>query len=159
MKILFVCTGNSCRSAMAEAYLKKRLNDLGKKEISISSAGISPYAGMGATEEAKEVVEKEGADLSGHLARKLTFLAMREADLIFVMEDIQKRYVLEMDPAAAKKTYFLKDFKRIGDFTISDDPGIPDPIGKDIHFYEKTFAVIKEAVERILDEIAKTKTQ
>ena len=142
---------------MAEAYLEKRLSDLGKKGISVSSAGISPYPGMRATEEAKKVVEGERADLSGHIARKLTDLAVREADLIFVMEDIQKRYVLEMDPHAAKKTYFLKDFRKIGDFTISDDPNIPDPIGKDIHFYKKIFEIIKESVERILDEIDKRK--
>ncbi len=144
---------------MAEAYLEKRLKELGKKGISVSSAGISPYPGMSATEEAKKVMKEEGADLSGHIARKLTDLAIREADLIFVMEEIQKRYILGIDPSAEEKTYLLKDFRKIGDFATSNEPDIKDPIGKDIHFYKKTFAIIKESVERILDEIDKTKAR
>jgi protein-tyrosine phosphatase len=142
---------------MAEAYLRKRLKDLNKKDITVVSAGIAPYPGMAATEETKEVIKKEGVDLSEHVARKLTALEIREADLIFVMEELQRRHILEIDATAAKKTYFLKDFKKIGDFTASEDPDIPDPIGKNVDFYKKTFAVIKEAVERVLNEIDKTK--
>ncbi|MBU4377068.1 MAG: hypothetical protein KKD29_06305 [Candidatus Omnitrophica bacterium] len=138
---------------MAEAYLKKRLKDAGKEGITISSAGIAPHPGMSATDEAREVVKKEGADLLEHRARRLTELETREADLIFVMEDLQRIYILKKDPSAAKKIYLLKDFQKIGDFKLSRDPNIPDPIGKDMDFYKKTFDVIKESVERILNEI------
>ena len=153
MRILFICTGNSCRSAMAKAYLEKRLKDTGKKDAMVSSAGIAPVPGMHATEEARNVLKEEGADISDHVARKLTDLEIREADLIFVMEDIHRQYVIGKNSKAAKKTYLLKDFKSIGDFSASHNSGIADPIGKDINFYRETFAVIKEASERILGEI------
>ena len=153
MKILFVCTGNSCRSAMAKGYLEKRLKELGKAGIEVFSAGISPMPGMQATEKARQIVVEEGGDISKHYARRITELQIREADLIFVMEDFHKQYILNKDLEAAKKTYLLKDFKKIGDFGVSDNPDIKDPIGKDINFYREVFIIIKDSIERILKEI------
>lgn len=138
MKILFVCTGNSCRSAMAKAYMEKRLKDLKKEGITVSSAGISPFPGMHATKEAQEVLRREGVDISGHVARKLTDSEIRESDLIVVMEEIHRRYILEKDPRAKNKIRLLN---------------IADPMGKDMDFYDETFAAIKEAVEKILKEL------
>ena len=123
---------------MAKAYLEKRLEELKKRGITVSSAGISPFPGMHATKEAQEVLGKEGIDVSDHVARKLTDLEIRESDLIFVMEEIHKRYILERDPQAGKKIRLLN---------------ISDPVGRDMDFYEKNFAVIKEAIEKILKEI------
>lgn len=156
MKILFVCTGNSCRSAMAEAYIRKRIRDTGKEGVLVSSAGITPFPGMKAADKAAEVMKKEGADLSGHRTRRITDIEIHEADIIFVMDGLQRDFILKRDTSAAKKLYFLKDFRKIGDFTVSGDPNIPDPIGMDTDFYKKTFAIIKESVERILNEIGKS---
>ena len=143
MKILFVCTGNSCRSAMARGYLEKRLKDLGKTGIEAFSAGVAPLVGMCATEEARQVIMEEGGDISGHYARKITELSIREADLIFVMERAHRQYILGKDSKAANKTYLLKDFQKIGNFELSDDPDIKDPIGKDINFYKEAFSTEK----------------
>jgi protein arginine phosphatase len=152
-KILFICTGNSCRSAMAQAYMEKRLKELKRKDVTVSSAGIFPHPGMLATAETQQILAEEGIDILGHAAKKVTDSEIREADMIFAMEDIHKRYLISRDPQAEKKTYLLKDFKKIGDFSESDSPNIDDPIGKSIDFYRKTFAVIKEAVENILREV------
>lgn len=138
---------------MAAAYLEKRLKDLGKEGITVASAGIAPFPGMKATKEAQQVLKAEGVDISSHAAKKITDVAIREADLIFVMEDVQRRYLLSRDPQTAKKTYLLKDFKKIGHPDVSDNSDIADPIGKNIDFYKKTFAVIKEAIEKIIEEI------
>ena len=153
MKILFVCTGNSCRSVMAKGYFEKKMEELGKTGIEALSAGIAPLAGMKATKEAIQVLSEEGVDVSNHCARNITGLAIREADLIFVMENIHKKYIVDMYPNAEKKTYLMKDFKKVGNFEVSDNPNIPDPIGKDISFYKEIFSVIKDSIERILKKI------
>lgn len=153
MKILFVCTGNSCRSVMAKGYLEKRLRELGKEGIEVSSAGLIRLIGMEATEKAKQVAGEEGIELSDHRTRMINELDVRESDLIFVMESRHKQYIVGKYPKAAKKTYLLKDFKKLGNFETSEHPDIADPITKDTDFYRKIFSIIKESIERILKEI------
>ncbi len=153
MKILFVCTGNSCRSIMAKGYLEKRLKELGKEEITVSSAGVVALPCMPATKEAKQVVEEAGGDISDHRARRLSDVDVKGADLIFVMEDLHREHILSKYPRAVNKTYLLKDFKKLGNFDFSEDSDIADPIAKDIDFYRKIFSIIKESIERLLKEI------
>ena len=138
---------------MAKGYLERRLKELGKAGIEVSSAGVAPLANMRATEEARQIIIEEGGDISDHYARKITELNIREADLIFVMERGHKEYIAGKDPEAVKKTYLLKDFQKLGNFELTDDPDIGDPIGKDISFYRKVFSIIKDSVERMLKEI------
>ena len=138
---------------MAKGYLEKRLKELGKAGIEVSSAGVAPLTGMHATEEAKQVIIEEGGDISDHYARNITESDMREADLIFVMENRHKQYIAGKYPAAAKKTYLLKSFKELRHFEVSNNSDIRDPIGKDINFYREVFSIIKNSIERILKEI------
>jgi len=138
---------------MAQGYFEKRLKELGREDIEVSSAGVIPLEGMQATEEAQKVMKEEGIDISGHRTKMITEYDMRDSDLIFVMEERHKQYIINKYPKAAKKIYLLKDFKRIGNLHISENPDIPDPITKDVNFYKETFSVIKEAIERILKEI------
>lgn len=154
MKIIFVCTGNSCRSPMAKAYLEKRLKELGKEGIEVSCAGTAHFmAGGQATDYAKEVLKEEGVDISDHRARVITDADLKGSDLIFVMENRHRLYLIAKYPKAADRIYLLKEFKKIGNLEISKEPDIPDPIGKDLDFYKKVFSIIKESTERILGEI------
>ncbi|MFH1406525.1 MAG: hypothetical protein ABIH01_00760, partial [Candidatus Omnitrophota bacterium] len=119
----------------------------------VSSAGLMLLIGLEATEEAKQVAKEDGADLSEHRTRVLTEAEILAADLIFVMERRHKDYIVKKCPKAARKTYLLKDFKKLGDFTTSDDPNVPDPIMKNMDFYRNTYSLIKESIERILKQI------
>lgn len=138
---------------MAKGYLEKRLKELGRNDVEVSSGGLIPLVGMEATEEAKQVAKEGGIDLSDHRTRMLTETDIRKADLIFVMERRHEEYIISKYPQTASKLYLLKDFKKIGNFDTSENPDIEDPIAKDVGFYRKTFAVIKESIDRVLEQI------
>lgn len=138
---------------MAKGYLEKMLMNARRFDVEVFSRGTAPLEGMEATAEAKEIIRQAGWEISGHRSRKLNELDIRESDLIFVMENRHKEYILAIDPDANGKTYLLRDFAKIGDFNVTEDCNIPDPIGRDINFYKRVFSVIKDSVERILREI------
>lgn len=139
--MLIVCTGNSCRSVMAEGYMKKRLKDLGI-DISVRSAGTAAVDGIRASDEAVKTMEEEGINISKHRSAALNIDMVKEADIILVMEPQHKSIISHMDPKAAEKVYFLREFDLRAEDTI-----MPDPIGHGGEYYETVFNAIKKSVE------------
>ena len=133
-KVLFVCTGNSCRSPMAAGLLKKILEDRENKNIRVDSAGFLFPQG-GATEEAIKVMRKIGIDLSNHKSKLAKPLLIKNSDLILVMEKTHQERITEMVPQAAERIFVLN---------------IPDPIGKPLSFYGETLKEIKQKIEEIV---------
>ena len=126
--ILFVCTGNSCRSPMAEGLLKHMLGESREDEFNIISAGIAAPVGIKATPKAIEVMRNHDMDISGHRTRKLTNKEIEKADIILVMERSHKDAIISEVPDAGSKTFLLGGFKSAA---IDPDKNIdiPDPIG------------------------------
>ena len=154
-KILFVCTGNSCRSVMAEAIFKRMLRHH-RLRIAVSSAGLEAPIGITASPLTLQLLKNFGIDASHHRSRRLTIEMIDSADLIFVMEKNHLRQILSKVPAAKEKTFLLSDFHP--EFK-SEGVGIPDPMGMGEIFYENVIELIKTCCSEILSLIDVTSTE
>ncbi len=148
--ILFVCTGNTCRSVMAKGIFRKMLEEAGQENIKLTSAGTVALSGMKPPREVEEVMKEEGIDISSHQATRLTRDLIEEADLILVMDRSHRQTLLGMSPGASEKTFLLKE--------LSPDPGeesldISDPLGGSLRTYEKAFREIKRCLEELLKKL------
>ncbi|NMC44340.1 MAG: low molecular weight protein arginine phosphatase [candidate division Zixibacteria bacterium] len=148
-KVLFICTGNTCRSPMAEGSLRVLLQGRGIDTIDVLSAGTAAPPGCPATTYAVEAVKTWDGDISGHRSRPMTRELIEEADLILVMTPTHYRDVVTISPEAREKTFLLKRFPEPGD----DGEGVADPIGGSLDQYNQTFLEIGEELGRMLPEL------
>ncbi|MCX5692398.1 MAG: L-threonylcarbamoyladenylate synthase [Candidatus Omnitrophica bacterium] len=143
--ILFVCTGNSCRSVMAKALMEKFVNEAGISEkVHIDSAGTSTFAGIGAAPYTVSVLKDEDIDVSGHRGKNINKDILKRSDIIFVMEKYHRDAIISMMPEIEDKVRLLRE-----------GADIPDPIGRPIEEYKNVMGIIKEEVENIFLEIFK----
>ncbi len=130
-RILLVCTGNTCRSSMAEALLRHSLSEAGLEgEYFVSSAGTGAYSGMPASHNAIQAMGMMGIDLSQHSSNIVDDDLIDSAYLILAMTASQKRHLMMLRPDAAARIYTLSEY--CGSKAKED---IEDPFGGDIGKY------------------------
>jgi L-threonylcarbamoyladenylate synthase len=146
--VLFVCTGNSCRSVMAEYLLKSMLK--GKTNVEVLSAGTAVYFQTTASSETIMVLGRHGIDATRHESRPIGSILLRKADIILVMTRSHRQQVLERVPSVEKRVYQLREFlqERPG---YDGDLDIPDPMGKSFETYEECALMIKTAVTKLVN--------
>jgi protein-tyrosine phosphatase len=145
-RLLFVCTGNTCRSPMAEAIARRRAAELGWGHVEVRSAGVGAFSGSPASGGALRAAERAGLDLSGHRATLLTADLAAEADLILTMSPSHLMRVIDL--GAGDRAGLLTSYA--GGLDDASGVGIPDPIGGPDEEYVATFDVLDELIGRVL---------
>jgi protein-tyrosine-phosphatase len=142
MNILFVCTGNTCRSCMAEALANNLISE-SALEVKFSSAGIYAVKGQGASLNAAKIMSERGIDLSFHIASPVTEELIMGADLILTLTTAQKNLIIDNYANAYEKTFTLLEY-------VGETGDISDPFGGDINIYRNCANSIESSIEKLL---------
>lgn len=149
-RLLFVCTGNTCRSPMAEVIARRRVAELGWDRVDVRSAGVAAFDGSPASGAAVRVAGAHGLDLTGHSATQLTQEEVASADLILTMSTSHLMSVTQLgsgDRAATLTSYAGGIDQGLALVSILDPVGGPD------EEYEETFGLLDELIGRVMERL------
>jgi len=136
-RVLFVCTGNTCRSPMAEAILASK----NIEGLEVRSAGIFALPGADASPQTIEVLNENDISFS-HQAKQFSEMDVDWADFILTMTNDHKQWILQHYPQSSTKVYTVKEFaNEYGD--------VMDPFGGPVEIYRKTFQELHEIIKKI----------
>jgi len=144
-EILFVCTGNTCRSPLAEAVARREIARLGAPCV-VSSAGTGAPEGVPASALAVQVGREAGLDLGAHRARLLTRELVKRSELVLALGPEHASLARILAPEAASRVHVLRDYAEGGTAGMA----VNDPLGGDAEVYRRTLEEIRTLVEKSL---------
>ncbi|MDI6774592.1 MAG: low molecular weight protein arginine phosphatase [Verrucomicrobiota bacterium] len=141
-QLLFVCSGNVCRSPIAEHLLRARLGP--RSEWTVASAGLSAWTGMPASQSAIDALRERGIDMTGHRSRALDRERIDASSVIVVMTNSHRDQIRRLYPEAVERVFLLRSFD-----PAAEDEDLEDPIGGSPEQYRR----VRDQIEAALPDL------
>lgn len=145
MKVTFVCTGNTCRSALAHHLMEKLLKEGGVSGVEVDSFGTYGGEELAVPQVVYELLRREGVSSVRHRSKGMAPSLVESSDLLLVMQQGHRDILLEQFPKAKDKVHLLRAYAG-----CQENPEIPDPIGATRETYEQCLRSIKEALLKLV---------
>lgn len=151
--VIFVCTGNTCRSPMAECLFRRETEKLGLKKLKTSSAGIKAKTRDTINEKSAQVLAENGMEMSTFTSKKLNKRMLTQAFAIVCMTDAQRDIVMEMRWKALREKGEEDIQNNVYSFTGLVGYQIIDPYGKDIDCYRYVYGLLEGGMPTLIDRL------
>ena len=151
MELVFICTGNVCRSSMAEGLARHMWEERwgARRDLTVSSAGVAAWPGETASPQAVFALGEKGIDLRDHRSRPLSSEIMDQAGLILAMTRSHKEIILEHFPEASNKVFMLAEYAGLG------EKDVKDPYGESRIVYQACAEELATMITLVLERIAR----
>jgi protein-tyrosine-phosphatase len=149
--VLFVCTGNMCRSVIAEYLFRALLEQRSENTVRVTSAGTAALEGFGPSDNAVRVLNEYGVDATGHVTAHLTEALCLDADVICCMTHVHLSTVRSFSPSLHARSHLLTEFA-----DVTTETEIDDPMGGSIETYREVTRIIDGCLPRLADCVLET---